>query len=192
MSLWFVSVVPKYLNFAPFTNGSLAILIFWFCPEFWWRDVIIYFVFSAFISCLNLWCPGFSLAEVLILPVIFSHALFMSMLLMMMMRMGNNNPNSTRGLLVLTACSNAIGYHRFGGPSCLHFHPSPSIFRVKMEAARSPEPLVSYRISTQCHNPEEPDSYLHRFENLKSGFIIWNSIPEMLENSDTRDGSVDN
>jgi hypothetical protein len=34
MSFWFVSVVPKYLNFATFSNDSLAILIFWFCPEF--------------------------------------------------------------------------------------------------------------------------------------------------------------
>jgi hypothetical protein len=44
-----VSVVPKYLNFATFSNDALAILIFWFCPEFGWRDIIIYFVFSAFI-----------------------------------------------------------------------------------------------------------------------------------------------
>jgi hypothetical protein len=27
-------VVPKYLNFATFSNDSLAILMFWFCPEF--------------------------------------------------------------------------------------------------------------------------------------------------------------
>jgi hypothetical protein len=43
MSFWFVSVVPKYLNFATFSNDSLAILIFWFCHEFGWRDLIIYF-----------------------------------------------------------------------------------------------------------------------------------------------------
>jgi hypothetical protein len=48
MSFWFVSVVPKYLNFATFSNNSLAILIFWFCSEFWWQDIIIYFVSSAF------------------------------------------------------------------------------------------------------------------------------------------------
>jgi hypothetical protein len=35
-------VVPKYLNFATFSNDSLAILMFWFCPEFGWRDIIIY------------------------------------------------------------------------------------------------------------------------------------------------------
>jgi hypothetical protein len=29
MSFWFISVVPKYLNFATFSNDSLAILIFW-------------------------------------------------------------------------------------------------------------------------------------------------------------------
>jgi hypothetical protein len=50
MSFWFVSVVPKYLNFATFWNDSLAVLIFWFCSEFGWQDIIIYFVFSAFIS----------------------------------------------------------------------------------------------------------------------------------------------
>jgi hypothetical protein len=40
ISCLFVSVVPKYVNFATFTNDLLAILIFWFCPEFGWRDVI--------------------------------------------------------------------------------------------------------------------------------------------------------
>jgi hypothetical protein len=50
MSFWSVSVVPKYFNFVTFSNDSSAILIFWFCPEFWWRDIIIYFVFCAFIS----------------------------------------------------------------------------------------------------------------------------------------------
>jgi hypothetical protein len=43
MSIWFVSVVPKYLNVVTFSNVSLAILIFWFCPEFGWRDIIICF-----------------------------------------------------------------------------------------------------------------------------------------------------
>jgi hypothetical protein len=38
MTFWFVSVIPKYLNFATFSNDSLAILIFWFCPEFWWWE----------------------------------------------------------------------------------------------------------------------------------------------------------
>jgi hypothetical protein len=50
MSFWFVSVVPKYLNAATFPNDSLAALVFWFCPKFGWRDIIIYFVFSAFVS----------------------------------------------------------------------------------------------------------------------------------------------
>jgi hypothetical protein len=34
MSFGFVSVVPKYLNFATFSNYSLDVLIFWLCPEF--------------------------------------------------------------------------------------------------------------------------------------------------------------
>jgi hypothetical protein len=50
MSFWFISVVCKYFDFATLSNDSLASLIFWFCPEFRWRDIIIYFVFSAFIS----------------------------------------------------------------------------------------------------------------------------------------------
>jgi hypothetical protein len=38
------------LNFATFSNDSLATLIFWFCPGFRWRVIFIYFVSSAFIS----------------------------------------------------------------------------------------------------------------------------------------------
>jgi hypothetical protein len=43
----FVRDVPKYLNFATFSNDSLAILIFWFCPEFWRRDMIMYYNLSS-------------------------------------------------------------------------------------------------------------------------------------------------
>jgi hypothetical protein len=38
------------LTVASFSNDSLATPIFWFCPEFGWRVMIIDFVFSAFIS----------------------------------------------------------------------------------------------------------------------------------------------
>jgi hypothetical protein len=38
------------LNFATFSNDSLAILILWFCPEFGWWDMIMYYVFCTFIS----------------------------------------------------------------------------------------------------------------------------------------------
>jgi hypothetical protein len=38
------------LNFATISNDSLAVLIFWLCPEFWWWDTIIYFVFSVSVS----------------------------------------------------------------------------------------------------------------------------------------------
>jgi hypothetical protein len=34
----------------PHFQDSLAVLIFWLYPEFWWQDMIICFVFSAFIS----------------------------------------------------------------------------------------------------------------------------------------------
>jgi len=44
-------------------------------------------------------------------------------------------------------------------------------FRVKMEAARSSETLVSYRNTThrQRHNPQDLDLNLHGREDLKSG-----------------------
>jgi len=48
MQLWFVTVVPKYLNFATFLKNLLAISILCFCPAFWWRDINIYIVFSVF------------------------------------------------------------------------------------------------------------------------------------------------
>jgi hypothetical protein len=50
MNVILICVDPKYFNISTFSNDSLAILIFWFCPEFGRRDIIIYFVFSAFIS----------------------------------------------------------------------------------------------------------------------------------------------
>jgi hypothetical protein len=49
---WFVTVVPKYLNCATFSNNILAIFMFWFCPAFWWRgsNIYSYLAFSAFTS----------------------------------------------------------------------------------------------------------------------------------------------
>jgi hypothetical protein len=49
-----------------------------------------------------------------------------------------------------------VGYRRFERPCCLHLH-----FTLKMEAARTSETSVSYRKTTQRHNPEE-------LENLTS------------------------
>jgi hypothetical protein len=53
ISFWLVSGVPKYLNSATFSNDSLAIPIFWFCPEFEWRDMITYFVCCGDLSYLK-------------------------------------------------------------------------------------------------------------------------------------------
>jgi hypothetical protein len=48
--IWFVIVVPKYLNFATFSKHLLAIFMSQLCPAFWWRDSNIYLVFSVFTS----------------------------------------------------------------------------------------------------------------------------------------------
>jgi len=42
-----------------------------------------------------------------------------------------------------------------------------SDWRMKMEAAWSPEIVVSYHITTWRHNPEDTDVNLNRSENLK-------------------------
>jgi hypothetical protein len=48
--IWFLTVVPKYLNCDTFSNDLFAIFMSWFCPAFWWWDSNIYLVFSALIS----------------------------------------------------------------------------------------------------------------------------------------------
>jgi hypothetical protein len=50
----------------------------------------------------------------------------------------------------VTLCSIAVGYRRFGGPCCLHLQG-----KVKMEAARSSETVISYLHATRHHNPED-------------------------------------
>jgi hypothetical protein len=42
MKFWFVTAVPKYLNFVINLNDLLATFILWFCFAFWWRGIKIY------------------------------------------------------------------------------------------------------------------------------------------------------
>jgi hypothetical protein len=42
----FVTVVPRYFNFATFSKCLLAIFMSWWCPAFWWRDSNTYLVCS--------------------------------------------------------------------------------------------------------------------------------------------------
>jgi hypothetical protein len=41
MQFWFATIVPKYLNFTTFSKDSLSVRRWWFCPPFWWRDIMI-------------------------------------------------------------------------------------------------------------------------------------------------------
>jgi nitrate reductase gamma subunit len=50
MQFWYVSVVPKYLNFATSSKDLFAIFMLRFCFVFWLLHISIYLVFSWFIS----------------------------------------------------------------------------------------------------------------------------------------------
>jgi len=58
-------------------------------------------------------------------------------------------------LWLVTPCSVAIRYDRFGGPCCLHLQGE-----VTINAARSSETLLSYRNTTWHHNLEDVNLYL--------------------------------
>jgi hypothetical protein len=46
IKIWFVTVMPKYLNCITFSKYLLAIFTSWFCSTFWGRDSNIYLHFS--------------------------------------------------------------------------------------------------------------------------------------------------
>ena len=47
---WYVTFIPKYLNFATFSNDLLVIFMFWFCPAFCSLGINVRLVLSAFTS----------------------------------------------------------------------------------------------------------------------------------------------
>ena len=50
IELWFVKVVPKYLNCSILSKELLWVFILWFHPAFWYRNMAMYLVLSAFTS----------------------------------------------------------------------------------------------------------------------------------------------
>ena len=46
--IWFVKLVPKYLNSSILSNELLSVLILWLRPAFWSGDMTMYLVLSAF------------------------------------------------------------------------------------------------------------------------------------------------
>jgi hypothetical protein len=72
-------------------------------------------------------------------------------------------------LWAVTPCRDAVGCQRFGGQCCLH---------IQGETPFS-ETLVSYRITTRCHNPEDYDRILVLFNDAVSaaeGFLASNGM----------------
>jgi hypothetical protein len=39
---WFVTLIPKYLNFATFSKAVLALCMLWFCTAFCWQHILNY------------------------------------------------------------------------------------------------------------------------------------------------------
>jgi hypothetical protein len=67
---------------------------------------------------------------------------------------------------LITPCSDVVWCQRFGGQCCSH-----------LQGKESTETLVSYRIITRCHNPEDLDVDLHRrrkpqISNIKYFFCM--------------------
>lgn len=50
IQFWYVTVIPKYLNFAMFSNDLLAFFMFWFCPAFCSLGINVCLVLSVFTS----------------------------------------------------------------------------------------------------------------------------------------------
>ena len=53
MEVWFIGVVPKYLNYSSLSKHFSSVFILWFCHAFWSWDMTMYLVLSAFISRLE-------------------------------------------------------------------------------------------------------------------------------------------
>jgi len=62
--------------------------------------------------------------------------------------MFHSGDDSGHGFWIGMLCSDTIGYQCFGWPCCFHLQ-----CKVKIKAAKSSKMLVSYHITTWCHNP---------------------------------------
>ena len=50
IEIWFITVVPKYLNCSTLPKELLSAFMLWICPAFWSPDMTMYLVLSAFTS----------------------------------------------------------------------------------------------------------------------------------------------
>jgi hypothetical protein len=75
----FVTVVPKYFDFATFSKYVLAVFMLCFSPAFWCRDFNTYLAFSTFISRSTSWLVSECLVFLHSIYVIFEQIYIINM-----------------------------------------------------------------------------------------------------------------